>query len=59
MTATSPPGVTDVELRVFGGMSVEETAEVLEVSPGTVRRDWTLAKAWLRRSIDGEKRDAR
>ncbi len=36
-----------VELRFFGGLSVEETAEVLEVSPQTVLRDWKLAKAWL------------
>jgi RNA polymerase sigma factor (TIGR02999 family) len=40
-----------VELRFFGGLSIEETAEVLNVSPGTVMRDWTLAKAWLRREI--------
>lgn len=40
-----------VELRFFGGLSIEETAEVLGVSPGTVMRDWTLAKAWLRREI--------
>lgn len=40
-----------VELRFFSGMSIEETAEVLAVSPGTVMRDWTLAKAWLRREI--------
>jgi RNA polymerase sigma factor (TIGR02999 family) len=43
-----------VELRYFGGLSIEETAEVLKVSPGTVMRDWTLAKAWLRREITGE-----
>jgi RNA polymerase sigma factor (TIGR02999 family) len=36
-----------VELRFFGGLSVEETAEVLQVSPETVLRDWRLAKAWL------------
>jgi RNA polymerase sigma factor (TIGR02999 family) len=36
-----------VELRFFGGLSVEETAEVLQVSPQTVMRDWKLAKAWL------------
>jgi RNA polymerase sigma factor (TIGR02999 family) len=36
-----------VELRFFGGLSVEETAEVLGTSPGTVARDWTHAKAWL------------
>ena len=40
-----------VELRFFGGLSIEETAEVLGVSAGTVMRDWTLAKAWLRRAI--------
>jgi len=40
-----------VELRFFSGLSIEETAEVLAVSPGTVMRDWTLAKAWLRREL--------
>lgn len=40
-----------VELRFFGGLSIEETAEVLRVSPGTIMRDWTLAKAWLRRAV--------
>ena len=40
-----------VELRFFGGLSIDETAEVLAVSPGTVMRDWTLAKAWLRRAV--------
>jgi RNA polymerase sigma factor (TIGR02999 family) len=40
-----------VELRFFGGLSIEETAEVLGVSPGTVMRDWTLAKAWLHREM--------
>ena len=44
-----------VELRFFGGLSIDETAEVLGVSPGTVMRDWTLAKAWLRREMIGEK----
>ena len=40
-----------VELRFFGGLSVEETAEVLEVSSETVKRDWRLAKAWLAREM--------
>jgi RNA polymerase sigma-70 factor (ECF subfamily) len=40
------------ELRHFGGMSVEEAAQVLQVSPATVARDWRMAKAWLRRAID-------
>lgn len=43
-----------VELRYFGGLSVEETAEVLAVHPNTVVRDWGLAKAWLAREIRGE-----
>lgn len=45
-----------VELRFFGGLSLEETAEVLEVSVGTVRRDWSLARAWLYRELKQEKR---
>jgi RNA polymerase sigma-70 factor, ECF subfamily len=40
-----------VELRYFGGLSVAETAVVLEVSPDTVRRDWTMAKTWLHRAL--------
>jgi RNA polymerase sigma factor (TIGR02999 family) len=43
-----------VELRFFGGLSVEETAEVLKVSPDTVMRDWRLAKLWLLREISKE-----
>jgi RNA polymerase sigma factor (TIGR02999 family) len=42
-----------VELRFFGGMSIEETAKVLKVSPGTVMRDWTFARAWLRNEMSG------
>lgn len=42
-----------VELRFFGGLSVEETAEVLQVSPGTVMRDWSSARAWLYREMSG------
>jgi len=40
-----------VELRYFGGMTVEEAAEVLQVSPVTVMRDWNVAKAWLHREL--------
>lgn len=43
-----------VELRYFGGLSIEETAEVLETSPATVKRDWALAKAWLFRELSNE-----
>ena len=45
-----------VELRFFGGLSLEETAEVLEVSVGTVRRDWSLARAWLYRELSRDNR---
>jgi len=40
-----------VELRFFGGLSIEETAEVLRISPSTVKRDWAAAKAWLYRDM--------
>ena len=40
-----------VELRFFGGLTIEETAEVLGISPATVKREWTTAKAWLYREI--------
>jgi RNA polymerase sigma-70 factor, ECF subfamily len=46
-----------VELRFFGGLSVEETAEVLKVSPVTVMRDWNTARAWLHREMGGGARD--
>ncbi len=43
-----------VELRFFGGMTVEEAAQVLDVSPRTVKRGWRTAKAWLQRALDPE-----
>jgi RNA polymerase sigma factor (sigma-70 family) len=42
-----------VELRFFGGLSVEETADVLGLSPATVKREWTAARAWLHRALKG------
>jgi RNA polymerase sigma factor (TIGR02999 family) len=45
-----------IELRYFGGLSVEETAEVLKVSPDTVMRDWRLSKSWLLRELRGPSR---
>jgi RNA polymerase sigma-70 factor (ECF subfamily) len=48
-----PRKVQVVEMRFFGGLSVEETAEVLKVSPVTVMRDWSTAKAWLYRELIG------
>ncbi len=40
-----------VELRYFGGLTIEETAQVLEISDATVKREWALARAWLRREL--------
>jgi RNA polymerase sigma factor (TIGR02999 family) len=48
-----PRKVQVVEMRFFGGLSVAETAEVLKVSPVTVRRDWSTAKLWLYRELAG------
>jgi RNA polymerase sigma factor (TIGR02999 family) len=42
-----------VELRYFGGLTVEETAEVMESSPATVKRHWALARAWLKQALEG------
>jgi RNA polymerase sigma factor (TIGR02999 family) len=42
-----------VELRFFGGLSIEETSQVMGVSPATVAREWTAARAWLYREMDG------
>jgi RNA polymerase sigma-70 factor (ECF subfamily) len=44
-----------IELRFFGGLTVEETAAAIKVSPDTVMRDWQLAKAWLRREMRGDR----
>jgi len=44
-----------VEMRYFGGLTVEETAEVLGVSPRTVKRDWATAKVWLQRELSGRR----
>ena len=52
-----PRKVQVVEMRFFGGLSVEETAEVLKVSTVTVKRDWRAARAWLYRELTGEATD--
>ena len=52
LAAIDPPQSQVVELRFFGGLSVEETAEVLKISPRTVMREWSLARAWLYREIN-------
>jgi RNA polymerase sigma factor (TIGR02999 family) len=43
-----------VELRYFGGLTIEETSEVLHISPATIKREWEVAKLWLRRALGGE-----
>jgi RNA polymerase sigma-70 factor, ECF subfamily len=53
-----PRKVQVVEMRFFGGLSVEETAEVLKVSTITVKRDWRAARTWLYRELTGAKTDA-
>ena len=57
LAAIDPRKARVVEMRFFGGLSVEESAEGLEVSEVTVRRDWQFAKTWLLREISGEKGD--
>jgi RNA polymerase sigma-70 factor (ECF subfamily) len=52
LAALAPRQARVVELRFFGGLSHEEAAHVLDVSVGTVRRDWTLAQAWLYRALN-------
>jgi RNA polymerase sigma-70 factor (ECF subfamily) len=42
-----------VELRYFGGLGIEETAEAMGISPATVKREWAVARGWLRRELDG------
>jgi RNA polymerase sigma-70 factor (ECF subfamily) len=54
LTLIDPRKAQVVELRFFGGLTVEETAEVLKVSPVTVMRDWSTARAWLYREVSGE-----
>lgn len=58
LEAVDPRKSRVVELRFFGGLSVKETAEVLQISPETVMRDWKMAKAWLLRELNGANPDA-
>src|SRR5262245_55544210 len=52
--ALDPQKSRIVELRYFGGLTIEETAEALRISPATVKRDWSMARAWLRSEISNE-----
>ena len=54
LQALDPKQGRIVELRFFGGLSIEETAQVVGVSPSTVKREWALARAWLRRELATE-----
>jgi RNA polymerase sigma factor (TIGR02999 family) len=51
LARTDPQQSRIVELRYFAGLKIEETAEVLNISPATVKRDWTVAKAFLKREM--------
>ena len=53
LSALDPRQGRLVELRFFGGLTVEEAAEVLEIAPITVKRDWALARTWLYRELRG------
>lgn len=53
LAALDPDQARVVELRYFGGMSIEETAEVMDISPATVKREWAVARAWLKRELGG------
>lgn len=53
LTALDPRQATLVELRFFGGLTVEEAAEAMDVAPITVKRDWTMARSWLYRELGG------
>ena len=53
LAAIDPEQARLVELRFFGGLTVEETAEAMHISPATVKRHWTVARAWLARELKG------
>ena len=53
LAAIDPGQARLVELRFFGGLTVEETADALDISPATVKRHWTVARAWLARELKG------
>jgi RNA polymerase sigma factor (TIGR02999 family) len=53
LAALDPEQARLVELRFFGGLTVEETAEAMSISPATVKRHWAIARAWLARELEG------
>ena len=58
LAAVDPRKSQVVEMRFFGGLSLEETAEALHVSRDTIKRDWKMAKLWLLRELRGGRHDA-
>jgi RNA polymerase sigma factor (TIGR02999 family) len=52
LAAQAPRAARTVELRFFGGLSIDETAEVLDIAPATVKRHWTFARAWLHHELN-------
>jgi DNA-directed RNA polymerase specialized sigma24 family protein len=56
LAAFDPEAARVVELRYFGGLTVEETAETVGVSPATVKRQWAMARAWLKQALEGGER---
>jgi RNA polymerase sigma factor (TIGR02999 family) len=54
LAALDPDQARIVELRFFGGLTVEETADALSISPATVKRHWAVARAWLARELEGQ-----
>jgi RNA polymerase sigma-70 factor, ECF subfamily len=57
LAALDPQQSRVVELRFFGGLSIEETSIVLGISPATVKREWATARAWLRREMKNKSKD--
>jgi RNA polymerase sigma-70 factor (ECF subfamily) len=55
LTELDPQQARIVELRYFGGLSVDETAEALAISPRTVKRDWAMARAWMRAELTDQR----
>ena len=54
LAALDPEQSRLVELRYFAGLSIEETAEVLDLSPATIKRRWRVTRAWLKRELTGD-----
>jgi len=57
LSAIDPEQARIVELRYFGGLTIEETAEVMNLSPATIKREWAMARAWLHQSLTDEEPD--